>query len=78
MNFPVSFSPTPFGDLEPGNTNENEPTADLIPSLSTSTQIGELVSDLQTTPDRLDADVKAVSSKQEKLREATNQAIDGQ
>ena len=36
--------------------------------------IGELVSDLQTAVDRLDADVKAVIRKQEKLHEAMDQA----
>ena len=73
VNFPLSFSPTPFEDLEPGTTNENELLAQTIPSLSFSTQIGELVSDLQTVVDTLEADVKSVINKQEKLREASEQ-----
>ena len=61
----------PFGDLERGTTNENEPLAEKLPPMSSTSQIGELVSDLQTAIDRLDADVKAVISKQDKLRDAT-------
>ena len=56
----------PFGDLEPSTANENEPLAKKIPSLSTSTQINELVSDLQTVVDKLVANVKSVISKQDK------------
>ena len=67
VKFPANFSPVPFGDLEPSTTNENE----KIPSLSTSTQINELVSHLQIAIDKLDTNVKSIISKPDKLREVT-------
>ena len=64
----------PFGDLEPRTTNENEPLAKKLPSMSSTSHIGKLVSDLQTAIDKLDADVQAVIRKQEELCDATKQA----
>ena len=74
MKFLYSFTPGPFGDLEPGTTNENEPPAEKLPALVTSTHINELVADLQTTVDKLESDVQAVIRKQANLREVTEQS----
>ena len=46
--------PEPFGDLELGTTNENEPLAKKLPSLATSTHINKLVAYLQTAVDKLE------------------------
>ena len=74
MKFPFSFTPELFGDLELGTTNENEPPAEKLPALATSTHINELVADLQTTVDKLESDVQAVIRKQANLREVTEQS----